>query len=141
MLKIFDKKIMVDKSHIKYEDDYVKMERKCEDLIYVLYKNGVVVDEEINRKHVEARIKLSGYKNIKLQVDAAGVKYWTLSARKFSFSKEGVKMISATALIYHHKWQEIVLNWSLKFFSFNFPIKGFTQESEATKWLNSIKSN
>lgn len=91
-------------------------------------RDMIAIHQEIapNRKHLK-RIIQSG-------------KYSTIDADARKLLEEVEIPVNAEAYVLHSLAQRILFNMFIKFRSTNHPVKAFTDNDTALKWLNSLNS-
>lgn len=104
-------------------------------IIFCIYHQDIVVDVYIMRAIITRRIELSEGKYYPIFIDARDVKYWTLEARKYGFSKEAHQFASAYGILENSSIIRTIVNWALKVFPNKIPLKLFTKQEEALQWL------
>jgi len=105
-------------------------------IMHGIYRQGVVINLEILKKGIKERLELSKGKPYPIFVDARGIKYWTLEARKYGSSAEANKDALAYAALIDSHIIKTIVNWAHKFY----PTKGapqriFTDRDKALQWL------
>lgn len=105
-------------------------------IIYCLYEEGTIMDLDLLREAIEARIEAAEGKPCPIFIDSKGVKYYTLEARKYGVSERALKDANAYGILVTSPILRTILNWSLKFY----PVKGapsriFTSRTKALEWL------
>ncbi len=62
-------------------------------------------------------------------------------AREYFRSDDGVKGLSAMAMVEDKKYTQILINFLLKFYKSPIPMSIFTTEEDAEKWIKSLNIN
>lgn len=108
-------------------------------IIYGSYPIGTIVDLELSKKVLKDRTKLSDGKAYPILGYGANVKYWTKEAKEFHSSEEYSRLIKAVALVYDSPIISIIITFYYRFYKSAFPIKSFSNEKQALKWLEQFK--
>jgi len=102
------------------------------------YKAGVVVDLKAARDDHEASIKLTNSEPHPTIVDARGLKRVSYEARVFQGREEIKNKITAAAIIVGSLITKVITNLYVTFQKPKFPIKTFSNEKDAMKWLSAF---
>ena len=118
------------------ENEFCKMQIR-EGILYSWYKKGVVIDLSAAKQIVVDRHKLIGDQKLPVLVFDEGAKEVKREARIFLSLEEGMKGITAGAFIVTNPVTKMVVQFwlALNVIKSNFPIKSFSTEEEAVKWL------
>lgn len=108
-------------------------------IIYGRYLKETVVDLEISKQILRDRTILSKGKAYPLLGFASKVKYWTKEAKEFHSGEEYSRLLKAVALIFPSGIFSVLYNFYVRFYISKFPIRSFTNEKEALKWLEKYK--
>jgi hypothetical protein len=110
-------------------------------IVHCIYYQGITIDLKIVAKAIEHRITVSEGRSYPVLIDVRGVKYWTQDAKKYSMSSKGaLNLISASALLVDSLPLKISVNWAIKFFPTEIPMKVFTNKEKALNWLEKYKT-
>lgn len=108
-------------------------------IIYGSYSKGTVVDLQISKQVLRDRNVLSKGKAYPILGYASNVKYWTKEAKEFHSSEEYARLVKAVALIFPSGIVSVLYNFYVRFYKSKFPIRSFSNEQEALKWLEKYK--
>lgn len=119
---------------------YVKMVYE-DGILRGKYNASLTIDIDVAKAAVEYRKKLTNYKQAPILVDSRGVIEITKEARNYFSSDEGYQLLSAAAILIESKFTSYLANF---FLNVNLkktpvPIKLFTSETEALKWLENYR--
>src|SRR6185437_15580000 len=117
---------------------------------YILYKeNGIIcavfdkeaiVGLDMLQACIRERIALANGVPHPIYIDATGVKYWTLEARKYGSSPEALTNAIAYGILLNSAILRTIVNWSSKIYPpKNSPLKVFTDKVKALEWLEQFK--
>ena len=105
-------------------------------ILYATYKDGVVIDLPTAHRIVESRLGFTGDQDMLVVVIIEGVATIDKTARYFISSPEGVKGLTAAAIIIDSPVAAVIGNF---FASVNrpekIPVKLFTHKNKAVVWL------
>ena len=109
-------------------------------IIHAIYTKDVVIDIDVMREAIEVRIALAEGIPCPIYIDATGVKYWTLEARKYGSTERGLTDATAYGILINSAIVKIIANWGIKFY----PTKGapqriFNDKDKALQWLQQFK--
>jgi hypothetical protein len=82
--------------------------------------------------------KQIGGKKLRIVVDPGGVAFPTHEVRQTFSQPETVKLIKAVALLTTSGWTRMMANLSFAFKKPEIPVKFFTNEEDAVKWLQTF---
>jgi hypothetical protein len=108
-------------------------------IVFSSFKHDCIMDLELIKKGIAARIKVSGGIDRPVLIDARGVRYWTRESKEYGMSKEAIVYIKATGIIVNSLVLRISINWALKTFKQDHPSRFFTDEDKAVKWLQQLR--
>tara|TARA_R110002049_G_scaffold304317_3_gene499425 strand:- start:4727 stop:5116 length:390 start_codon:yes stop_codon:yes gene_type:complete len=109
------------------------------EIIFVVYKKGVVIDQKVAIKIVEDRLSLQQGKPFLVFCDASGIKSIDKAARNY-LAIEGSILITATALLVNNPITNVMSDFYLKTSSHPCPIQAFTEKKEAMAFLKTHTS-
>ena len=110
------------------------------DIAYCKYYKGLVIDLDIAKHMIESRLTLSKGKKMLGFVDARESFYLLQSAKKFMASKYAYSGIIAGCVLINNPINRILVNSFLSLPKTTpVPIRVFTKEEAAKKWLYSFK--
>jgi hypothetical protein len=123
---------------VEFEDDIARAWLQ-DGIVRFHYKPKVIVDLEIQKRHIEYRKQLCAGIVRPMLSDINGGQYWTVDARKYAFSNWDY--ISAVAFVWSNSFvHSTIINYVFRFYSKKIPMKGFNSEKKALDWLEKFKS-
>jgi len=90
---------------------------------------------ESTKEIVEETLKLCKGKNVPILGDIGKVKYINRESREYFSGEEAMKAASSLALLTHTPVSSVIGNFFLGINSPPYPVKLFTSEDKALKWL------
>ncbi len=120
----------------RFENDFVILEIE-NGIMRLTYKAGATINLDNAKTIVQKRLQLTNKKAIPVIIDDIGFKGIEKDARDYLSSDEGIKGISAAALVSKSVFSAYLANFFLKisFYKPKMPARVFKDESEARKWL------
>lgn len=106
-----------------------------ENILYVFYKQDVVIDLDVLKRVIADRLSISANKKWPIFVDSSKAKYWTIESRKYAFSEEGLEGVLVFAVLSNNIVGTTIVNWVNKFLDTKVPFKLFTDKDKAVQWL------
>ena len=111
---------------IKYYDE--------DEIIAIIYKHNIVVDEKILRKVIKSSIELASSEKFGLLLDIRAILYVTKEARELSVELEKER-IKALAVVLKDGIHSEIFNIFQHFQNPPYPIKAFNKYDKAYQWL------
>ncbi|GAA3648773.1 DUF7793 family protein [Flavivirga jejuensis] len=118
------------------ENEFAKFWIK-KDILYLVYKNGISLDQPAAIKVVEDRLLLQKGKAFLIFCDLRGLKSVDKGARNY-FAGEGGVLIKAIALLVKTPLTSAISGFFIKANRPTFKIEKFTKEADALEYLNLI---
>tara|TARA_R110002020_G_scaffold439532_1_gene650047 strand:- start:481 stop:912 length:432 start_codon:yes stop_codon:yes gene_type:complete len=118
-----------------FENDFMKLERK-EGIVFGTYKKkNITLD--MAKEVVKNRLAFSQQKDVPTLVTEQGLKGIERDARQFLGSEEGVKGVKAGAIVTKSVVSSHLANFFIRvsIIRTRVPMRLFTSEKEAVKWL------
>ena len=112
-----------------------------DDILYVRHNQNVVITKEVAIDMVKERLLICENTTYPMFFDTRGIKYATKEAREYTKGGEGMRCINAGGFLVNNAVLEILVNYYLKFNRPKVPVKLFTDETKALKWLRQFKSS
>ncbi|PHS51026.1 MAG: hypothetical protein COB01_11460 [Lutibacter sp.] len=109
------------------------------DILFFIYKNGVVIDQSVAMKVVEDRLLLQQGKAFLIFCDMTGVKSIDKAARNY-LAKEGSVLINAVALLVNDPLTIVLSGFYIKTSKPPIMTQVFTEEEAALAFLNTYNS-
>lgn len=118
-----------------FENDFMRLEMK-DGIVFGTYKKSPIT-LEMAKQVVQNRLEFTAHQDVPILISDTGIKGIEREARQYLSSEEGVKGISAAALIMKGAFSSHLINFFMKISAFKqkMPAKSFTNEEEAVKWL------
>lgn len=118
-----------------FENDFMRLEM-IEGIVHGTYTKTPVT-LEMAKEVVKNRLAFTDHKDTPIVISDTGVKKIDRDARQYLSSDEGVKGISAAALIIKGSFSAHLINFFMRIAAFKpkMPARTFTSEEEAVKWL------
>lgn len=116
----------------------VNIQRKSNDIIYVLFKDNCTLDIDLQMQLLEQYNKIAENKLMPFIFMAAENVSITKEARDNAVKLEDISMIGSSAVIVTSLAYKLIANFYLKFNKPKRPFKVFSNEEEAIKWLRTI---
>lgn len=112
-----------------------------EDILFIEYKEDLVVDIEIAKSLVSSRIDFSGSKNYYVLMDIKGVKQVTNEAKQYLQNADtGLQKIAGGAFLVNSPLSMMLADIFTRPVT-QFPVKIFTDMETAVLWLRSLRDN
>lgn len=109
------------------------------DVLYIIFKDGVDVDLEGILESKQARIDLQKGKPMKVLVDMCGLFHISKEAREVAAEDQHTDMSIAMALVSNSLGTRMISNFFIKINKPKTPTKMFTNKDKALLWLNEFK--
>ncbi len=122
---------------MKKEGKYVDLEMG-DNFLIARYKAGPKIDLPAAKQILDERLTYTNNKDVPVLVIDSGLVSMDKQARDFLSSSEGVKGISASAIISSSVVNSMLVNFVLKISRPNLPVKVFTDRTAAELWLKSF---
>ncbi len=103
------------------------------------YHKGMIIDMDMAEKLVEYRLKLVEGKTYPGFVDARETVYVYNGAKKYLASEVGFLGTSAVAILIKSHIQKVIVNTFILLKPAKVPVKMFTEEDSALRWLEGYK--
>jgi hypothetical protein len=103
------------------------------------YHQGIIIDMDMAEKLVYCRLKMTAGKTYPGFVDAREVVYAYNGAKKYLASDIGFTGTSAVAILVKSHVQRVIANTFIRLKPAKIPVKLFTEEEKALKWLEAYK--
>ena len=116
----------------------VNIQRKSNDIIYVLFKDNCTLDIDLQMRLLEQYNKIAENKLMPFIFMAAENVSITKEARDNAVKIEDISMIGSSAVIVTSLPYKLIANFYLKFNKPKRPFKVFSNEEEAVKWLKTM---
>lgn len=97
-------------------------------------------DIELIEAGIKKRLEITNGKSFPMISDLRKIKVGQKNARDRLSEKDGLRDLSALAIIYKSKVQLTLIFLYLTFYKPNVPVKFFKNENEALKWVSNYKS-
>lgn len=107
-----------------------------DDVLYIIFKNGVDVDIEGMKESKRARLSLQKDRSMKVLVDTRGVFNISKEARAYAAEERHAKMSKAMAIISDSLPTRLLTNFFVNFNKPNTPTKVFNNMDSALTWLS-----
>ena len=116
----------------------VNIQRKSNDIIYVLFKDNCTLDIDLQMRLLEQYNKIAENKLMPFIFMAAENVSITKEARDNAVKIEDISMIGYSAVIVTSLPYKLIANFYLRFNKPKRPFKVFSNEEEAVKWLKTM---
>jgi hypothetical protein len=116
----------------------VNIQRKSNDIIYVLFKDNCTLDIDLQMRLLEQYNKIAENKLMPFIFMAAENVSITKEARDNAVKIEDISMIGSSAVIVTSLPYKLIANFYLRFNKPKRPFKVFSNEEEAVKWLKTM---
>jgi hypothetical protein len=104
-------------------------------IILGVYKVNSQIDINAAKLCIQDRILLSNNKIYPTLVDTRNIKFINKEARDYFASNEGVKLLSAAAILVDSFFSKILVQIFITYSKPSIPTKMFSKKDEALKWL------
>ncbi len=127
-------------SSTSYQNELYKIEFK-EGILFVTYISGPIT-LDVAKNLVLQRTKLTNNQPCPVLVNSVHVNEIDLNARSFLASEEGVKGLTAGAIVTNSIFTKHLANFfmNISFSKSKMPARVFSDEKDAIEWLNQFKS-
>lgn len=116
----------------------VNIQRKSNDIIYVLFKDNCTLDIDLQMRLLEQYNKIAENKLMSFIFMAAENVSITKEARDNAVKIEDISMIGSSAVVVTSLPYKLIANFYLRFNKPKRPFKVFSNEEEAVKWLKTM---
>lgn len=121
-----------------FQSQYMTL--KVEDSIMVIiYSKELTIDLEVAKQMVKERLSVFNNNNYPVLVDARYIKYATKEARDHFAKEDGVKGITALAILIGNYLTATMANLYIKFSKPPIQTKVFNTRDQAVKWLKQLR--
>lgn len=120
------------------ETRIAKLHTRNDGIIHSTGRDDLVESIEDAHEQIEAVKRLSPGKACPLLADARRLKKVSKEAREFYASMETGKHCSAVAIMTESKVSQVLVNFFMKINKPVYPMKMFTNEADALKWLKTF---
>ncbi|UKN01153.1 hypothetical protein K6119_15595 [Paracrocinitomix mangrovi] len=122
-----------------FENENIRLEIRG-DIVFGWYKGGMF-DLDMAKDAVKKRKEFTNYQRVRMIASESGFKGFTREARQYLSSDEGQEGLIAGAIVTKSVFASHLANIFIKisFVKSNIPIRMFTNEEEAIKWLREQK--
>jgi len=108
-------------------------------ILYGQFSPNVIIDLEIAKITIEARLNICEGKDYLFLCDMSHVKSVTKEAREYLSTDVGIKGITAGALIIDSTVSRVIGNFFLSINKPKVPAKLFTNKEDAIRWLQQFQ--
>lgn len=129
---------MVDEKEY-FENEFVYIQI-LDGIVYIEYKKEEPVTLDVVKTAVRERLNLANGKTLPIFIDFRKPKGGTKEARKYLSSDEGIKGLSAGAMLINSSLGMVAFNFYMNFDTPSLPMKVFVDKIKALMWLNQFKS-
>lgn len=109
------------------------------DILYIIFNDGAVVDLEEIKASKAARLELQNSESMLVFVDIRNLFNVTVEARKYAAEDENSKYSIAMAILVNSLPTRLLTNFFIKFNKPKTPTKMFTSKDKALTWLENFK--
>lgn len=122
-----------------FENGFVRIQI-LNGVVFIEYKKEEHVTLEVVQTAVKERLRLAKGKTLPIFIDFRNPKGGTKEARTYLSSEEGIKGLSAGAMLINSSIGMVAFNFYMKFDTPSLPMKVFVDKNKALKWLEQFKS-